>query len=237
MHERVIGEIDRRIRRLEAEIEILEKTLEELESAPKKFTPKPRNDSLYYVVFIGLWMLVGVGVLVYLTKAGGLPGGINVPLLPYVLIAAVILLGGFGYMAWERREREKLDPRAELEEKLRSATLVLKLFYGPLKNALLNDDLSALRELADRLLEDPILPGAIERVNEGDPKRMAYALYLYLSYTPEVREEVEGLLEGLGNKPLRVLLEELLSSGARPKGYNPPERINPGDEVETGGSN
>ena len=211
MHEEVIEEIDRRIKRLEAEIEILEKTLEDLESAPKKFTPKPRDDSLYYVIFIGLWMLVGIGVLVYLTKAGGLPGGINVPLLPYVLIAAIVLLGGLAYMMWERREREKLDPRGELEEKLRSANLVLKLFYEPLRKALLEEDLSVLRELADRLLDDPILSKAVERVNEGDPKRMAYALYLYTSYTPEMRGEVEGLLDGLGNKPLRALLRELLS--------------------------
>nr|CRL09156.1 hypothetical protein [unidentified prokaryotic organism] len=211
MHERVIEEIDRRIKRLEAEVEILDRSLESLESAPKKFAPKPKNDALYYMVFIGLWMLVGIGVLVYLSRSGRLPGTINVPLLPYVLIALVVLLGGLAYAIWERREREKLDPRGELEEKIRSANLVVKFFYEPLKKALLEDDPSALRVLGDRLLEDPILPSAVEKVNEGDPKKMAYALYLYASYTPEMRDEVENLLEVLGNKPLRVLLEELLS--------------------------
>lgn len=211
MHEKVIEEIDRRIKRLEAEVEILEKSLESLESAPNKFAPKVRNNALYYMVFIAIWMLAGIGVLAYLLNSGRLPGVVNVPLLPYILIATVLLLGGLFYAIWERREAERLDSKGELEGRIRSANLVVKHFYEPLKKALREEDENTLRALADKLLEDPILPGAVQRTNEGDPKMMAYALYLYTSYTPEMRDEVESLLDTLGNRPLKLLLEELLS--------------------------
>ena len=211
MHERVIEEIDRRIKRLEAEAEILEKSLESLENAPHKFAPKVRNNALYYMIFIAIWMLVGIGVLAYLLNSGRLPGGVNVPLLPYTLIATVLLLGGLFYAIWERREAERLDSKGELEEKIRSANLVVKHFYEPLRKALLEEEKDTLRALADKLLEDPLLPSAVQRTNEGNPKRMAYALYIYTSYNPEMRDEVETLLDTLGNKPLKLLLEELLS--------------------------
>ncbi len=211
MHESVIEEIERRVKRLEAEVEILEESLENLESTPQKLAPKPRNNALYYIIFMGLWMIVGIGVLMYLLNSGKLPGTVNVPLLPYLLIAIVILLGGLFYVLWERREVEKLDPKKELKERIRSANLVVKLFYEPLKKALLEEDKATLKRLGDRLLDDPLLPSAIVSVNEGDPKKMAYALYLYASYTSKMRDEVENLLNTLRNKPIKLLLEELLS--------------------------
>ncbi len=213
MHDKTIGEIEVRIKRLEAEIEILEGSLERLERTPNKFSPKPKNDSKYYLIFMALWLIAGTGILAYLSSSGIIPGAIKVPLLPYLLIAFTFLLSGLAYVLWERSQGKYSDQRGDIEEKIRSANLVIKHFYVPLKRALEENDFAALKKLAEALLNDPILSRAVERTGEGDPKRMAYALYLYTSYGPEMKEEVVELMETLNNRALRSLLNELIDKG------------------------
>ncbi|MCD6372300.1 MAG: hypothetical protein J7L37_01935 [Thermococcus sp.] len=208
--EKVLGEIDRRIKRLEAEIEIVENRLGYLEGigAPSKYQVFRKKDySVYYLMLMGVWMLVGF--LALMSIRNRLPAGINVPLLPYFFISLTLIVFPLIYVIWSR-QREPKTPMDELVERERLARLLLSRFYFPLRKAVEEGDENILKRLADELLSDPILAEAVGRLNEGDPKLMAYALYLYSNRSPELLEEVKETVERLNNKPLKALLSELV---------------------------
>ncbi|WP_297421410.1 hypothetical protein [Thermococcus sp.] len=193
----VLEEIDRRMRRLEAQVELLEA---QIERETSNRVPRVEDRfSLYYMLFMALWFVIGLAVLVYIR--GRVTQGMKLSLGLYVLVGAVAVGAPLAYLLWPKRFTE-----TKLEERLTAAKVALKAFYKPLKRAVQDGDLDSLRALADRLLNDPQLSTAIELANEGDPKVMAYALYLYADYRPELRDEVEELLGMLTNKPLRRLL-------------------------------
>jgi hypothetical protein len=108
------------------------------------------------------------------------------------------------------------------------ARLLIREFYGPLRKAVEGGDTEALETLAERLLNDSRLAGAMEALNEGDPKLVAYSLLLYSKFSPELRGEVENTVESLTNKPIKALLQSLLE----PKGYNGEERSIEGEGNE-----
>ncbi|AFL95619.1 hypothetical protein CL1_1420 [Thermococcus cleftensis] len=207
----VLKEIDRRIKRLEAEIQMAEERLKYLEEigAPSKYRALQRKDyTIYYLVFMGVWMLAGTLALILIR--GRVPY-FNVPLLPYLLISIVILAAPLLYLLLSRGEKTG-TPMEELEERERLAREVLALFYRPLREAVEKDDRGKIKAIAEELLNNPVLANAVEKMAEGEPKLMAYALYLYASYSPELEDEVRGTLERLGNRPLRALLSELVES-------------------------
>jgi hypothetical protein len=201
--EEAIEETEKRIRRLQAEIELLEEELERLESGPSKYSPKLGRESAYYMIFIGVWIVIGILALIYVKSR--LPANVSVPLGPYLIVGIIVVFAPIIYLMWEKRSASKNDPKAEIESKIRDRNLVLSLFYEPLKKALEDNDTEALRELADRLLDDPILASAVLNSHEGEPKMMAYALYLYATGEGS-SDEVGELLQTLSNKPLRALL-------------------------------
>lgn len=208
--EEVLEEIDRRIKRLRAEMELAEERLRYLDQigAPSKYRALQRKDySVYYLLLMAVWVLLGFLALMAISHR--LPYGFNFPLLPYLLIVLVVIVLPLAYYYLSRREEPK-TPMDELEERERLARLVLSLFYHPLREAVEKDDRKAMENLAEELLNNPLLAEAVEKTKEGDPKVMAYALYLYATYRPEMEEDVRETLSILGNRPLRALLSILV---------------------------
>lgn len=208
--EEVLEEVDRRIKRLRAEMELVEERLRYLDQigAPSKYRALQRKDySVYYLLLMAVWVLLGFLALMAISHR--LPYGFNFPLLPYLLIVLVVIVLPLAYYYLSRREEPK-TPMDELEERERLARLVLSLFYQPLREAVEKDDRKAMENLAEELLNNPLLAEAVEKTKEGDPKVMAYALYLYATYRPELEEDVRETLSILGNRPLRALLSTLV---------------------------
>lgn len=208
--EEVLAELDKRIKRLEAEVELAEERLRYLDEigAPSRYKTFQRKDnSVYYLLLMAVWVLLGFLALMAISHR--LPYGFNFPLLPYVLVVLVVVVLPLAYYYLSRREEPK-TPMDELEERERLAKLVLSLFYMPLREAIEKDDRRKMEGLAEDLLNNPILAEAIERTNEGDPKVMAYALYLYATYRPELEDEVRETVNVVSNKPIKALLSSLV---------------------------
>ncbi|ASA78076.1 hypothetical protein [Thermococcus sp. 5-4] len=208
--EEVLAELDKRIKRLEAEVELAEERLRYLDEigAPSRYKTLQRKDnSVYYLLLMAVWVLLGF--LALMAIGHRLPYGFNFPLLPYVLVVLVVVVLPLAYYYLSRREEPK-TPMDELEERERLAKLVLSLFYRPLREAIEKDDRRKMEGLAEDLLNNPILAEAIERTNEGDPKVMAYALYLYATYRPELEDEVRETVKVVSNKPIKALLSSLV---------------------------
>ncbi|AEH23786.1 hypothetical protein [Pyrococcus yayanosii] len=202
----VIEEVEKRIRRLEAQAEIAEELLYRMEESGilRKYRILKRKGMSLYTFFMPLWTIAGLMMLFILRwRYPEVLGRIN--LTPYlVLVAMVSLLPLLAALL----EREGEDPVAELEGKARNARKVIRDFYNPLKKGLEEGNEEVLRGLADRLLDDPTLAQAIEAVHEGDAKLMAYALYLYLNRKAVSEEELQKAIILLGRGPLAMLLEK-----------------------------
>ncbi|ASJ13103.1 hypothetical protein [Thermococcus thioreducens] len=208
--EEVLEEVDRRIKRLQAEVELAEERLRYLDriGAPSKYRALRREDySIYYLLLMAVWVLLGFLALIAISHR--LPYGFNFSLLPYLFVVLVVIVLPLTYYYLSRREEPK-TPMDELEERERLARLVLSLFYVPLREAIEKDDRKAMEGLAEELLNNPVLAEAVEKTKEGDPKVMAYALYLYSTYRPEMEGEVRETLSILSNKPLRALLSTII---------------------------
>lgn len=199
----VLDEIDRRIKRLEAEIELAELSMQRMEKSLKgeEVLRKAGSYSLYYLLFAAVWMVAGLLFLIGIRNR--LPGAANFPVLRYGLLFILIFLAPVAYILWTNR-REEMAEGIGLRE--RWARMVIRLFYTPLKEALEKGDEEKLMELADSLLEKEELARAIEGINEGDSKMMAYALYLYIRRSPGLKDEIMEVSEKLANKPLKKLL-------------------------------
>lgn len=209
--EGVLVEIDGRIKRLNAQIEIAEERLRYLEEvgAPSKYRilRSRRDYRVYYLILMGLWLIAGVLLLMHLKKS--LPASFNIPLLPYLLMALVIAVVPAVYLLMSKGKTPG-TPMDELGELERAAHIVISGFYIPLRRAVEMGDPEGMKGLAEKLLNDPILSRAVKMMHEGDPKMMAYALYLYTVYNERLRDEVEDALAALTNRPLRALLLTLL---------------------------
>ncbi len=199
----VIDEIDRRIKRLEAEIELAELSMRRMERSLKgeEVLRKAGSYSIYYLLFAVVWMVAGL--LFFIGIRNRLPVAANFPVLRYGLFFILIFLAPVAYILWTNRGERATEG---IESRERWARMVIRLFYTPLKEALERGDEAKLVELADSLLENRELARAIEGVNEGDSKMMAYALYLYIRRSPELKAEIVETSEKLANKPLKKLL-------------------------------
>ncbi|ASJ10185.1 hypothetical protein A3L12_02185 [Thermococcus sp. P6] len=208
--EEALKEIEVRMRRLQAEVELAEERLRYLEElgVPSKYRALRRKDSAHtYLLLMAVWVLLGF--LLFIVTSRRLPYWFGFPLSPYLLVMLVVMLLPLVYYYLSRRNEPK-TPMEELEERERMARLVLSRFYRPLRKALEKDDRSAMEKLAEELLNDPLLGRAIEETREGDPKMMAYALYLYTEYRQGMEEEVRETISRLSNRPLRALLLGLI---------------------------
>lgn len=211
--EKVFEEIEKRIKRLEAEIELAEQRLKLLEEtgAVHKYNvwEKRKSYSEYYLIFIAIWMVTGLMLLFYIKSRYA--QRVPISFTPYVLLTLVLVFFPLGYIVWKFMSKEEVESPVEyLNRRKKSARTVLNEFYLPLKEALEKRDEEKLRFLADDLLTNLSLAKAVEDVNEGDPKVMAYALYLYLNRDKDVKDEIEETVKILRNKPLKALLSSLL---------------------------
>ncbi|MBO8174296.1 MAG: hypothetical protein H0Z18_03455 [Thermococcus sp.] len=211
--EKVFKEIEKRIKRLEAEIELAEKRLELLEEtgAAHKYQiwEKRKSYSEYYLIFIAIWMIMGLMLLLYIKNKYA--QRIPLSLTPYIILAFVLIILPLIYVVWKFMYKEEIEsPLEYLSKREKNARIVLNAFYLPLKEALENENEEKLRRIADNLLTSEGLARAIEEENEGDPKVMAYAIYLYLNRDKDVKDEIEETVKLLRNKPLKALLSFLL---------------------------
>jgi hypothetical protein len=209
--EGVVSEIEKRMKRLQAMVEIAEESLRFEEGRRK--APKPSQGNVWtYLITALAWTLGGLFIL-YLFRSrysgvvGGTPTGVSIAVYAVIALGIVAALL-FYYLPRRRGTVEEFD----LDERARAAKLLIKNFYTPLKEALLEGNDGALGALADKLLEDPLLAHAMEVVREGDPRLAAYALYLYVSFKSGnvPIEEVAEAIETVDNRPLQLLLESLI---------------------------
>ncbi|MBP1911143.1 hypothetical protein [Thermococcus stetteri] len=209
----VIGEIEKREKRLNAIIEISEERIKHIEELGVRARgPQVRNYSAYYMLFMVAWLLLGAVVLSIVSKRVG--GIIHIPVGLYFVLALLFSIPALYYLLAKGGTSSE-NPEADFVERERMARALLERFYKPFKEAVQTNDTSKIEALADKLLEDPVLASAMEALNEGDPKVVSYALLLYARYQPDLENEVREVLQRLTNKPVRVLLETLLG-----KGYN-----------------
>ena len=220
MKKNILQEIDRRIKRLQAEIEIAETSMERISN---RRYPGVKEYSTLYAVLMLAWVITGFLLLAVLSRK--IPNGMKIPIKLYAIVLVLLSLPVLYVLV---RKGEKSEPGADLAERARMARLLIREFYGPLRKAVDEEDTGALETLAERLLNDSRLAGAMEALNEGDPKLVAYALLLYSKFNPELRGEVENTVESLTNKPVKALLQSLLE----PKGYNDEERSIEGEDHE-----
>ncbi|EEB74832.1 hypothetical protein [Thermococcus sp. AM4] len=202
----VLDELEKRIKRLQAVIEIAES----VPSPEVRPVPKPPSSFSVYLWMSAAWFIGGLLIIYFLrSRYGGTlsnaPTGVSLAVYAILALGVVVLLVAY-YLSRRREEGEVFD----IDERARAARRLLKEFYLPLKEAFKWGDEEAIRALADRLLEDPLLARAMEILREGDPKLCAYALYLYVSRESVGEDEIKEALERLDNKPLRRLLSALL---------------------------
>ncbi|BAD84334.1 hypothetical membrane protein, conserved [Thermococcus kodakarensis KOD1] len=220
----VFEEIEKREKRLNAIIEIAEDRLKHIEELGVKAKgPQIKDYSAYYVLITLVGMILGTAVLVIVSRR--IESGIKIPIKLYVVLMLLFAIPVVYYLLFKRKPGE--SPGSDLVERERMARTLLERFYKPLKEAVQADDKAKIEELANRLLEDPILASSMEILNEGDPKVVAYALLLYARYEPGLENEVKETLSIVTNKPAKALLETLLR-----KGYNPQEQSKIGGDRE-----
>lgn len=216
--EMVLEEIDRRIKRLLAEIEIIEDAL----GREERKKPEVRDYSTYYLVGMLLWFAIGLVLLLAISKRA--PSGVKIPTGLYALIVIAFSVPlAYHLLTRERKE----EPGKDLLERERMARLVLKAFYEPLRKAVEENDTRAIEFLAEELLRNPDLAGAMERLGEGNPKLIAYALLLYSNFGDGLEEEIEETVQRLHNRAVKALLLSRLG-----KGYNGEERSIDGEHHE-----
>ncbi|MBC7095129.1 hypothetical protein [Thermococcus sp.] len=210
----VLEEIETRIKRLEAEIELIEERLKFLDrvGATSKYQILQRRTKTgeLYIMFFVIWGFMGLTLLLYLKYKYSeiLPFSLT----PYIGAMMAFIIIPFLYYFFLSKQSEPENPINYLEKKERMARLALNRFYIPLKEALKHEK---LKEIANRLLQGEVAD-AITELNEGDPKVMAYALYLYLNRDSVRPSEINEVVTLLKNKPLKKLLltisEEKVSS-------------------------
>ncbi|USS40420.1 hypothetical protein NF865_08935 [Thermococcus aggregans] len=207
----VLKEVDKRIRRLEAEIELAENRLEFLNkigaSSKYKLLEKNQGISEIYIAFFMLWGFIGLVLLLYLKYRYGemLPFSLT----PYIILMVFFILLPVVYYVLPSRKSEEETPIDYLIKRERMARLLINRFYKPLRDALEKDDKDRLKGLADEISMGE-LARAAEELNEGNPKVMAYALYLYAARDSASQEEIQEALTLIKNKPLKLLLSTLL---------------------------
>lgn len=203
----VLDELEKRINRLQAIIEIAERELPPSQQRP---VPKPQSPLPVYLWTSAAWIIGGLLILLFLRSRYGetlnsVPAGVSMAVYLILALGAAALL-----LAYYFSQRKKPEDVLDIDEMARSAKRLLKEFYFPLREALKSNDRDSLRAIADKLLEDPLLAKAMDVLHEGDPKLCAYALYLYVSREAVNEEDIEEALQGLNNKPLRKLLSTML---------------------------
>lgn len=207
-----VEEIEKRIRRLEAEIELAENRLEFMDRvgvSSRYALWERREEPLdYYMVFFFVVLILSLVVFWWVRTRVGM---IYISLRPYIALAVTLGVLPIAYFLMRAlRRRKESNPVEYLERRERAARTVLGEFYIPLKRAVEEGDRDGVRALADKLLSGGPLAEDFELLNEGDPKLTAYALYLYAVGGQEEVEEMENLLNRELNRAIKSLIMDAL---------------------------
>jgi len=207
MMEEVLNELGRRIKKLEAEIELTEQRLllmDKVGASTKYALWEKRNEGMdVYMVFFLIFILITLMIFAWIKRRFSF---LPISLTPYMIVALVLLLFPVSYFVLRSRKKSYESPLHYLESRENAARFVLTSLYNPLKEALEKGDEEKIRSLAEMLLHDENLATSLELLREGNAKLMSYALYLYLYRNPELVEEMSSTAEKMVNKPLKKLL-------------------------------
>lgn len=209
--EDVLDELERRIRKLEAEIELAEQRLLLMDKvgASTKYTIwERRTEGMdVYMLFFLFFILATLLIFAWIKKRFSF---LPISLTPYMIVALVLLLFPVSYFMLRSRKKSYESPIHYLESRENAARFILTSFYNPLREALKNGDGGKIRSLAEMLLHDENLANSLDLLREGDAKLMSYALYLYIYKNPGLIGEMSSTAEKMINKPLKKLLLETI---------------------------
>ncbi|WP_148233417.1 hypothetical protein [Pyrococcus sp. NA2] len=205
MLEDVIKDIEIEIKKFQERVAVLEEVSllgESSISSKYKDLLKKRNYGFYYLIFLVVILIVELAVLMFLKSRYGF----RLSGLTYVLLAILASLS-LVILASMFRPREE----DSLEDKILMYKSIVR-FYGKLKESLERNDKETIQRLADEILEEPILAKALEFINVGEPKVIAYALYLYANEDKVEKSEIQEVIP-LVRGPIRRLLESSVGGG------------------------
>ncbi len=200
--EDVLREIDRRIKRLNAVLELETQQV----SSDKKFKELPKqNTTLMLSLLLSVvWIGGGLFLLYFVESRYGI-SGFTIPLKVYLLFFLIFLIPPVYFYVSRRRPKENpVHSDAPL--------VVIERFYKPLRKALEADDLETIESLASALVEDPLLASSFREAHEGNPKEAAYALYTYVRFRQGLlgEDELETAMEAVQNRAMRAMLSYLV---------------------------
>ncbi|AFK21904.1 hypothetical protein Py04_0302 [Pyrococcus sp. ST04] len=170
-------------------------------SLVKKYEDKLRRRNSYLLIFLGLMIVIQAIVILILRWKYPILG----VKMSRILIVFLILVFGLLLIGVLFGQEKEVD-EGDLKEKMNAYRIVAKKFYRRLREALENEDMESIKGIADEILEDPIFGKALQVANIGDPKVVAYILYVYLNRESLSREEIEEA-KRLAPGPLAKLFE------------------------------
>jgi len=199
----VLQVISTRIKRLRAAAELATQEIAYEERAKK--LPKPNAGIAVSLMLTVVWIGGGLFLLYFVERRYGV-SGFSIPLKVYLMFFLVFLIPLLYLYSTRRKHYERYSGEPDAPER------VIKQFYEPLKEAIEKDDLKAMERIASRLTEDSLLASSFKSSHEGDPYKVAYALYAYIRFRQGVlpKEELEDAYNAVGNKVLKAMLSPLV---------------------------
>ena len=196
----VIKELEVEARKFEERAKVLEEVLERRTSSlTSKYEQSLKRGNYLSVLFVVVLLLEFLVLMLFRSKFKII--GVDINKILYVLLVFLAFFLLFLFLGKWKEEEDVMDIKGKIEEYKK-----VSKFYYKLKDAIEKGDMDGVMRIADEVLEDPMLSKALESSGVGDPKVIAYSLYLYANRdkvdNSEV-EEVKGILKG----PLRKMFE------------------------------
>gem|GEM_PF-2008943 len=210
--ENILKAIDLEIKKFEERANVLEEVAlqgeSSLSSKYEDMLKKKSRYSIYYLIATAVFLFFEILLLIVIRYKYGL-GTLNYS----ILIVVTVILVFFLFMLTSSPKVEE----DSIQEKIVFYRLIANKFYKRIKGGLEKGDEELIRAVADDILKDPLFSRALEHANVGDPKVVAYALYLYLHRDKVDNLEVQNTIN-LVRGPIRMLLESILGEDHENRG-------------------
>ncbi|MFA4641153.1 hypothetical protein [Pyrococcus kukulkanii] len=198
----VIKELEIEAKKFEERAKVLEDVLErQASSLSSKYGSRLSRNKEGYIYILFIAMLVLEILVLAFFRARFKVLDINIESIMYLLLAFLALLILMLFFGRRKSEEGTRDIREKIDEYRK-----VSKFYSRLKEAIERGSREDITKLADEILEDPLLSKALKNSGVGDPKVIAYSLYLYANRDKVDNSEVEEV-KGMLGYPLRKLFE------------------------------